>query len=155
MNVSLHLKHIERRISLDPISDANWLRTKLENGHIVESMRFSDEDIAKYGLEQVKAWIEEDHRRLRGFEDGDWWFVHVEVVAVVGVMLEDRELGRIEVLPSCVGGVESDSQQCAFEELTQDLVAELKSGLGELGFSDMDSVETVDVRSEEWVMRTW
>jgi hypothetical protein len=144
MNASVHLKHLERRISLDPISDANWLRTKLESGHIVESMRFTDADIAKYGLEQVKAWIEEDHRRLRGFEDGDWWFVDLQVVAVLAVMLDDRELGQIDVLSACVGGIESDCPQCHISELTQDLVGELKTGLRELGFTDADGVAIVD-----------
>lgn len=155
MNATLHLKHIERRISLDPVSDADWLRTRLQNGHIIQSMRFSDTDIAKYGLGQVKAWIEDDHRRLRGFENGDWWFVNVEAVAVVSVMLGNRELGRIEASHSCVGGVESDSPQCHFDELTQDLVADIKAELADLGFADVESVETIDVRSDEWLIQTW
>lgn len=155
MTATLHLKHVERRISLDPLSDAEWLRTKLGDGHILESMRYSESDIAKYGLPQVQAWIDDDHRRLQAFENGDWWFVHLEAVAVVSVMLGDCELGYIEASHSCVGGVESDSPQCHFDELTQDLVADIKAELADLGFADVESVETIDVRSDEWLIQTW
>lgn len=134
MNATVALHHIERRVSSDPFSDAEWLRTTLRGRHIVQSQRYSDSDIAKYGLKQVKQWIAEDHRRLAGLDRGEWGFVDLQLVAIGNLTVGQRDLGRVEVLHSCVGGIESDCGEY-LEELTSELAEEMVHELQDLGFS--------------------
>ena len=78
MNATLTVERIERRLSIDMTSDAEWLRTETQTFggelQIVDSMRYSDETSPSMEPEQVQAWIAEDHRRYTDFQNGEWWF---------------------------------------------------------------------------------
>ena len=144
MNAAIALHHIERRISPDPVSDAEWLRTKLQGNHIVQSQRYSDGDIAKYGLKQVKQWIAEDHRRLAGLDRGEWEFMDLELSAVATLTVGQQDLGQVKVLHSCVGGIESDCGEY-LDELTRELADEMLHELHDMGFAANTPMPIVDV----------
>lgn len=146
MQAELTVERIERRLSPDEISDADWLATEIETDSegrltIVKSCRFSNEDIAKYGAAQVQAWIEEDHRRY-DLLGQDWWFVDALAVAIIGVHAGKVQLGTFEIFSGCVGGVESDAPREYLDELTGELVTELKEQLVGQGLIVPEGLDT-------------
>ena len=155
MHATLIVERIERRISIDMISDAEWLRTQTDivDGElrIVDSMRYSDEDIAQYGAVQVQTWIAEDHRRYRRFVEGYWWFVDAQAVAVIGVHLDGERIGRVRCSSMIVGGIESDADRAYLDELTDILITEVREELIARGFTELDRIETPYVSSESSV----
>lgn len=143
MKAEMNLHHIERRISPDPLSDAEWLRTKLQGRRILQSQRYSDADIAKYGLKQVKSWVAEDHERLAALDRGEWQFMDLELVAIGSLSVGQHELGQVEVLHSCVGGIESDCGEY-LDELTGELLDEMLHELQGIGFATTTDLPIVD-----------
>ncbi|MEN6547897.1 MAG: hypothetical protein ABFE07_17815 [Armatimonadia bacterium] len=159
MQVELRVERVERRLSLDDISDAEWLRTEsatTDDGrlHIVKSWRYSDEDIAKYGAAQVSAWIVEDHRRLAEF-GRDWWFVHLEAVAVVGVYAGETRIGEVEVRSLGIGGVESDADRSHFDDLSAEELSQLRDELQGYGLAMPADDDIPYVCSESWLVTEW
>ena len=155
MQATLTLEAIQRRLSVDPISDAEWLRTTADtaDGHlkILASMRYSAEDVHQYGAAQVREWIAEDERRYQAFGEGEWWFVEAQAVAVIGVHLGEERVGQVLFCSSVIGGLESDAPREHLDEMTEVLVREVKEELSARGFTDLDEVETPYRLSEAWV----
>ncbi len=155
MNATLTVERIERRLSIDMTSDAEWLRTETQTFggelRIVDSMRYSDEDVAQYGPEQVQAWIAEDHRRYTDFQNGEWWFLDAQAFAIIGVDLAGERVGRIRSSSMIVGGIESDADRAYLDELTDALITEVREELAARGFTDLDQIETPYVPSETWI----
>lgn len=152
MQAELSVERIERRLSLDEVSDADWLRTETETTEdgqllIVKSCRLSNGDVAKYGHEQVQAWIDEDQRRYQRLGD-EWWLLNAQAVAVVAVMAGTERLGAIEISSGSVGGIESDAPREYYDELSGELVSELKEQLLEQGLSIPDDVAMIYVCSD-------
>lgn len=50
--------------------------------------RYTDEDIKKYGLEQVQRWIDEDHERLETYGD-EWWMIGIRAAADIYIPAGD------------------------------------------------------------------
>ena len=150
---TLILDRIERRLSVDTVGNADWLRTTVDESgrHIVRSMRYSDDDIQKYRAEQVMAWIAEDQRRYQAFQRGEWWFVEVCAVAIIGVFIGEERIGQLMVGSMIIGGLESDAERKYLDEMTDILVNLMKQELTDRGFSDIDDVESPYVLSEPWV----
>jgi hypothetical protein len=152
MQAELRVERIERRLSLDEVADADWLRTETDtsdNGQlrIVKSCRYSNEDIRTYGAAQVQEWVDEDHRRYAGLGE-DWWFVDALAVAVIGVQAGEEQLGTFTIFSGCVGGIESDAPLSYYDELTHELVGELKEQLAAQGLSIPENLETPYVCSQ-------
>jgi len=144
---------------LDEVSNAEWLRTQTETGddgqlHIIESCRYSDADVARYGAAQVSQWIMEDHRRLAGF-GRDWWFVHLEAVAIVAVFAEDKRIGEVAVRSMGIGGVESDAPQEHYDELSAEELSELRDELLGYGLTMPDDLGIPYVCQEIWIVQSW
>ena len=156
MQARLVVERIERRISVDTVSDAEWLRTEAETTdegglRILDSVRYSDDDVREHGAAQVREWIAEDHRRYRGFQEGEWWFLDVCAVAVIGVHLDEDRIGQVGLGSVAVGGIGSDTSREYLDEMTGILVTEVKDELTARGFIGLDEVETPLVVSEPWV----
>ena len=155
MQATLVVERIERRLSLDPISDAEWLRTRMDTSggrlRIVESMRYSDDDIQTYGAAQIRAWVAEDHQRYDAFQRGEWWFVDAFATAIIGVYLGEERVGQTRYCSSLVGGLESDAPRDWLDDMTEPLVAEVREGLAGGGFTGLEGVETPYVLSEPWI----
>lgn len=156
MAATLQLERIERRLSTDEVSDAEWLRTETDadddgQPHIVSSWRYGDNDIATYGASQVEAWIAEDHSRYQAFGDS-WWFVDAQAVAVIGVHVGEEKLGTVELTSACVGGIESDAPVGYYDELTGELIEELKEQLMAQGLLVPDGVEAPYVGPVPWLV---
>lgn len=159
MQTELRVERVERRLSLDEISDAEWLRTETgtdDDGQlrIVRSWRYTDEDVAKYGAAQVSQWIMEDHRRLAGF-GRNWWFACVQAVAVVGVYAVDRRVGEVEVGSMGVGGVESDAPKDHYDELSAEELSELRDELLGYGLTTPEDADIPYACSESWIVQSW
>lgn len=157
MQAELTVERVERRLSLDEVSDGEWLRTEAETDEdgqlrIVESCRYSDEDVVTYGAEQVQRWIEEDMRRYDTFGDS-WWFVDALAVAVIGVRVGEAQIGTFEVASGCIGGVESDAPLSYYGEVTDELVAELREQLQAQGLSIPEDLDTPLVCSDPCVVQ--
>lgn len=152
MQATLQLERIERRLSPDEISDADWLRTETETTEdgqfrIVKSCRYSEDDVDKYGAAQVREWVAEDQRRYKGLGD-DWWFIDAQTVAIIAVEVGEEQLGTFEISSGCVGGVESDAPREYLGELTDELIAELREQLQAQGLSIPEDLETPYVCSQ-------
>jgi hypothetical protein len=149
MQADLILERIERRLSVDPVTDAEWLRTEaktvMEHGlrtlRIINSMRYSDEDVRQFGAAQVRAWIDDDHRCYDAFQRGEWWFLDACAVATIAVFVGREKVGSFEVMSSCLGGIESDAPRSHLDEITDEMVGELREQLRGWGFAEVDAVE--------------
>jgi len=158
MPTELRVERVERRLSVDEVSDAEWLRTQTETGddgqlRIVSSWRYSDDDVAKYGAAQVSQWIMEDHRRLGGF-GRDWSFFHLEALAVVGVYAGDRRIGEVEVRSMGVGGIESDAPKEHLDDLSAAELSELRDELLGYGLT-MPADKTIPYSVENSLLDAW
>lgn len=154
MQATLNLERIERRIALDIMSDAEWLLSTVDESdgqlRILASRRYTDDDVRKHGAAQVLAWIAKDRQRHRQFQQGEWWWVTICAVAVVGVHLGDERIGQVGY-QSMVVSVESDVARAFLDRATDVLVTEVRDALAELGFTDVDSVPTPYAPTEPWV----
>jgi hypothetical protein len=125
----ISIKHI-----IDPSPDLSWLETKIEDEKIVDSCRYTDKDIAQYGIEQVQEWIEQDRRRLA--ECGETW--HMTGI-FAEASIQTSEDGRIwmynTIRSSGIWSVESDSNDAHLRELEAEQFEELQSILVDLDFT--------------------
>jgi hypothetical protein len=158
MQATLIVERIERHLAVDPVSDAEWLRTRTDTAEgrlrILESMRYTDADVRKYGEAQLRTWIGDDHRRYEEFQRGNWWFVDAQVVAIIGVQLGEGRFGQVRFGSTLIGGIESDATRGYLDEMTDILVTEVKGELAARGFTGLDDLETPYVLSESWVTDT-
>ena len=149
MQPMLRIERLERRLSPDLTSDAEWLRTDArtvcEGGQyrlrIINSMRYTDEDVRQFGAAQVRAWIDDDHRCYDAFQRGEWWFLDACAVATIAVFVGREKVGSFEVMSSCLGGIESDAPRSHLDEITDEMVGELREQLRGWGFAEVDAVE--------------
>ena len=155
VQANLVLERIERRLCVDTISDCDWLRTTADaaEGHlrILASMRYSEEDVHRYGAAQVREWIAEDQRRHEAFQEGEWLYLDICATAIIGVHLGEERIGQIGYCSMTVGGIESDSPREHLDEMTEVLVTEVKEELAARGFVIPADMPTPYVLSESWV----
>jgi len=153
MNATLRVTRIEPRVSLDTISDCDWLLTEMDGDRIVESMRYGDSDVVAHGLHQVRGWIAEDGERYRSFGES-WWFLDLQAVAVIEVVLGGQVIGQFGFCSMVFGGIESDAAKDYFDEMSGILVREVIEGLADFGLSVPDGVDTPYVQDEAWLTET-
>jgi len=71
---------------LDEEPDTSYLEhVQTEDGRIVNSSRYDEFDVKKYGRETVQRWIDADRRRLDAFRDGEWYMIGIRAVATICV----------------------------------------------------------------------
>jgi hypothetical protein len=123
------IKHV-----IDPSPDLSWLETKIEDGKIVDSCRYTDKDVTQHGVEQVQKWIERD--RQRRAEYGETWHM-IGIFAEASI--QTSEDGRIwmcnMIRSSGIWGVESDSNESHMQELETEQFEELRGILTDPGFT--------------------
>lgn len=148
MQVEVQSKRIEQVIDHDPYASAEWLRTTICDGVVTESVRYTDDDVSKYGFSQVSQWVEQDHERLEAFDKGEWSFLHLQVKLIGAVWTETKELDECTVATACVGGVESDAPQEHLDQLFEELMHEVKAEAYLLGLEPTDNLEVRMLQSQ-------
>jgi len=119
---------------VDPSPDLSWLETTVEDETIVDSCRYSDKDIAQYGIEQVQEWIEQDRRRLA--ECGETWYMTgIFAEATVQTSADCRIWMHNTIRSSGIWSIESDSNDAHLRELEAEQFEELRSILADRGFT--------------------
>lgn len=126
--VSIRVKQIP-----DPAPDLSWLETRIDGGRIVSSCRYSDADIAKYGLDRVLGWADEDGRRLADYGD-TWHMIGVVTEATIQTSDDGRTWLANTVRSMGIWGVESDSTEDYLRELEREEIEGLRAALVDLGF---------------------
>jgi len=95
---------------IDPSPDLSWLETKIEDGKIIDSCRYTDKDIAQYGFEQVRKWAENDHRRLAAYGE-TWHMIGIFAEAAIQTS-EDGKIWLCNAIRSSgIWNVEADSNE--------------------------------------------
>lgn len=113
----------------DPYPDIKYLISAIEEGKIASSVRYSDRDIEKYGLEQVSQWINEDLDRFDSCGIS-WHMMQIRAEATILVYgVEQR------ITSGGLFGVESDSGESYINDVKQEELHNLETILLELGFS--------------------
>jgi hypothetical protein len=137
---------------LDEIPDLSWLETKMEDGKIVSSARYTNDDIKKYGLAKVKEWVERDQQRLADY-GRTWWMVGI--IAKAEILIPKKTVPptyQIQKLQSGgLWGIESDSDKSYFKEFADDELADLSENLK--GFSLLTPESKKLVKNAELVER--
>lgn len=103
----------------------------------MKSSQYTQTDVEKSGIEQVRKWVEQDEERLRTHGDS-WQMIGVFAEAEIQTS-EDGSTWLINTIRS--GGLwntESDSDEQHFKEIEAEELENLKQVLLELGFSAED-----------------
>lgn len=129
---------------IDEYPDLTWLKTvQAEDGSIISSCRYSNEDIKKYGLEKVQRWIDEDHERLESYGYA-WWMIGIRAVAEINIPINNSN-GECfviqEIVTPGVWGIESDSEEAYFKEIFSEEVAFLRDMLEKLNVAGLEALE--------------
>lgn len=139
MMAELNIQRIEPRVAPDLTSDANWLLTTMDGDHIVDSVRYSDFDVAEYGIDKVRDWIADDTERYAAWQRDEWGFLDMRLVAVVAVQAAGQQVGTLEIDGPALGGIESDAGDDYMTEVVGDLAAEFHAELEAVGFTTLDA----------------
>ena len=112
---------------IDEYPDLSWLETvQDEEGNIVSSYRYTNDDIKTYGREQIQKWIDEDHARLKAY-GRDWHCLGVRAKATVYIPAPGGDGFIIQTIESPgVWGIESDAEESYFEEIFRDEIGVLR-----------------------------
>lgn len=129
---------------IDEYPNLNWLKTvQAEDGTIISSCRYTDEDIKKYGLEKVQRWIDEDHERLESYGYA-WWMIGIRAVAEINIPINNNS-GECfviqEIVTPGVWGIESDSEEAYFKEIFSEEVAFLHDMLEKLNVAGLEVLD--------------
>ncbi|MGI9863047.1 hypothetical protein SDD30_16855 [Moorella naiadis] len=125
---------------IDEYPDLTWLKTvQAEDGSIISSCRYSNEDIKEYGLEQVQRWIDEDHERLESYGD-TWWMEGVRAAAEIYILAGDSFIIQLIQTPG-LWGIESDSEEAYFKEVFSGEVTVLRGMLEKLNVAGLEILE--------------
>jgi len=111
---------------------------------ILDSMRYTDEDVAKYGWDEVYRWIRSDHQRLEQFEAGVLHMVGIRARAKIyvnGAVTMRYSPGLWEI--------ESDSDEDYMQEVGEEELKQLEPDLELEGF-DLEYIREV-IRDEAYV----
>ena len=125
------------------VVDCKKVLTEMDGDRIVSSARYSDDDVAQYGLERVREWIAKDHARHQAWRRGQWEFVAMRLVAIVEVTVTGREVGTLEIDGPALCGIEGDAGDEYMSSVIDDLSAEFMSELTDIGFDGVEPTEIV------------
>jgi hypothetical protein len=104
------------------------------------------------GLGQVGAWVAADDDRHAAFKRGDWWFLDVQAVAIVQVVVSDEVIGQFGYCSMLFGGIESDAPRDYLDQMSSVLVREVTETLADLGLVIPDGIDTPYVQDQLWLM---
>jgi hypothetical protein len=111
-------------------------------------MRYTDADIAQYGIGRVRTWIAEDQARYQAWRRDEWCFVDLRLVAVIEVFSGGQQIGALETDGPVLGGIESDSGDSYMNEVVGELADEFHNELAALGFSGLDATPLCSIAAE-------
>jgi len=118
-----------------------------DSGHVVDSCRYSDDDVKTHGHAAVQGWIDQDRARLADY--GRTWSC-VGVRAEAQIATGGPKYWTVQTVTSGgLWGIESDSDESYFDEVGAEELAALRTILEDLGFASgqisaaFASVETV------------
>ena len=94
------------------------------------SMRYTQKDIEEEGEKKVLAWIKEDKKRLKEFENGKVWMNGIKAVAKIAIPSKMDKSYKTTIIKSPgLWGIESDSSKSYIEEVKQQELKELENEL--------------------------
>ena len=115
----------------DEYPDLSWLETEIEDGKILSSCRYSQEEYDA-NPEQVEEWIDEDHRRLNSF-GYSWCMLGCYASAQVSIKV-NPSYETVDTIRSCgLWGIESDSDANYKKEVETEELEDLKAELEKRG----------------------
>jgi len=107
---------------------------------IINSCRYTNDDVKEYGWKKVKEWIDQDHHRLETY--GDLWVcVGVEAIAYLSVLLKSGPKGFAicqTIKSGGVWGIENDSGTEYLREEGENELAQLRNILTALGMENTE-----------------
>jgi hypothetical protein len=119
--------------------DLSYLETKMEGNKIIDSVRYTNDDIKKYGLAKVKKWIEKDTQRLNDY--GRTW-EEVIIRAEATILIPQKTIPASYLIQKItsggLGGIESDSGKKELERYKEEQLEELEEVLETLGIKGKD-----------------
>ena len=125
----------------------DYLETKLKDGKIIESCRYSQKDYDN-NTEQVEKWIEEDHERLQNYAI-TWFSIGIIVEAQVSYPIDNNGNRRLEWFSSGgLWGIESDSEESYLKSIEEEETENLKEHLKQFNV-DVSSFNAVEVIHKE------
>jgi hypothetical protein len=123
------LEKVRIRHEEDEYPDNEWMLTEIEDGKIVKSDRYTQEDIESEGLEKIQGWVDEDRKRYE--EHGETWqSLCVQAVGIVRVPMctkPSKSFTQQEITSFGLWGVESDALDMF--QIEQEQVADLFDNL--------------------------
>lgn len=112
--------------------DLEWLLTEIEDGKIIKSDRYTQEDIEREGLEKVQKWADEDRERYE--EHGETWqSICVQAVGILKVPMNTmptQSFTQQEIKSFGLWGVEDDAPT---KDIEQEQVSDLFTTLEMMG----------------------
>jgi hypothetical protein len=113
-------RDFKREILDDPYPDLSWLESyyDTESQTITTSHRYSNKDIAQYGFEQVKAWIDQDMDYLNDYGNA-WYMQGVRASVQLKIPCESGFIQQTIYSPGD-WGIESTAPRDCFDDAYQD-----------------------------------
>lgn len=140
---------IVKRVWVERVTDENpdlsWLESKIEDGKIVSSVRYTDDDIKKYGLAKVQKWVDEDTKRLDDY--GKTWYM-TGIIAKAEVLIPKKTVPpsyQVQKIQSGgLWGIESDSDAASLKEFVDEQLADLSENLDAMSLLTADAKKLIN-----------
>ncbi|MFW6027001.1 MAG: hypothetical protein ACOCRX_11760 [Candidatus Woesearchaeota archaeon] len=103
------------------------------NLNIINSDRYTNEDVKKYGQEKVLEWIKDDEKHYKKFINGDLWMNGLQTIAKIYLPnnMNGYTIQYIRSHSTC--GIASDSIEEGIQGIKDDQLYELEKYLKMLG----------------------
>jgi len=111
--------------------DLSWMKTDLEDGKIIDSWRYTQEEYDT-NPKQVQQWIDEDHQRLREF-GSSWCMMGCYAEAQVKITVNPDYETTDTIRSYGLWGIESDSDANYKKEVEAEQLEDLKAELEKRG----------------------
>jgi len=133
---------IYKLIEEDDCPDLSWLETiQDQDGNIISSCRYSNDDFKKYGKEKVQEWIDQDRERLESYGVG-WYMVGVRAAAEIYIPFGDFFVVQTIESPG-LWGIESDSGEDYFKETFKSELKILEEMLRKLNVAGVEVIQDI------------
>lgn len=136
---------------IDEDPDLSYLETKYDEDaqYIIESARYTNDDVKEFGWEKVKEWIDQDHQRLDDYNRGYWRCHGVKAEALVYIPVQtvftqnktEVHFVRHYVRTPGLWGIESDSEDAYKREVAEDELYILMDMLKTMGIVGIENLE--------------
>jgi len=155
MNKQISKITLVRQVDSNP--DLSWLEHKYvfegtddnpRNLRIIDSCRYTQQDVNKYGSKKVLSWIRDDEHMMRTYGE-TWWYVGISAEAVVALPHKDSSSGCyvVTIQSDGVWGVDSDPQH--IKQIENELLEDIKQALRLFEFTEDEINEAISKLEEK------